>query len=138
MAVDYTGSDYGDSFEQQSPMIMRSKKFSADDNNVDVSATGALELISIPAGAWVHKVVINITTAETDAVNTVVLDIGCGDADGWAVDVDAESTGVSCDFDSAYHAAGGLYFATADTIDVTPSHDLDDIVFSLYAWYTPL
>ncbi len=138
MAVDYTGLSYGDSTINNS-MVCISKDFSANDNNVDVSATGALELIKVPAGCWVHKVAINITTAETDDSNDSVLDLGDGaDADGWGVDINAEAAAATCDFDSAYHAAGGKYYGSADTIDVTGSHDLDDIEFTLYVWYTKL
>jgi len=121
--------------------------FDADDYNVDVSVTGALELIKIPAGAYVNWAGIQIETAETDAVNTVVLDIGDGDVpDGWMVDVDAESTGWSSSAaftltEGAPNTVspanyGGKYYSASDTIDVTPSHDLDDIKFTLVANYT--
>ncbi len=108
--------------------------FDAGEYAVDVSVTGALELISIPAGTMVNWVAILIDTEETDGSNTVVLDIGDGtDPDGWSVDADAESTGWTKDVDAAYMATWGKYYAAADTIDVTPSHDLAALKFTLIA-----
>jgi len=110
--------------------------YDAGETAVDVSVTGALELVAIPAGAYVSEVLINVETAEVDGSNTVVLDIGdATDPDGWSVDADAETTGVTKDVDAAYMATWGKYYATADTIDVTPSHDLALCKFTVIVNY---
>ena len=141
MATDYTSPATGILHKESAVgTITRSCTYDASEVAVDVSATGALELISIPAGAFVNWVKIEVLVAEVDGSNTVVLDVGDGtDADGWIDGADAETAGTSVvSTTRAYTLTDGTpntlaispaycdgkIYTSADTIDVTPSHDL--------------
>lgn len=149
MATNYTAPGTGIRPQRHGvPSVTISNRMDCSLTNVDVSVTGALQLLDIPAGAFVNWVKLEVETVETDATNTVVLDVGDGDdPDGWLIDVDAETAGVVISKTitlveaapntvlPAFGLNGKLYTA-ADTIDVTPSHDLDDLIFTISANYT--
>ena len=90
----------------------------------DQGATGAadvLKVFSVPAGTFVDKAVCIVRVAEG---GTQIADIGDGDdADGYMNDTDLNATAGTADFsdttDDAFAEAGGKYYSSADTIDVT-------------------
>ena len=97
--------------------------------NVDVSATGALELIDVPADTFVPWVTLNVTTVEGDDVAAT---IGDSDADGWMTAGALNTAGGQINA-GAYPTANGKVYTTADTIDITPAADLDTCIFKVSA-----
>lgn len=101
-----------------------------DFSATNVSAADVVQAIKIPAGAIVTDVWLRVETAEGSAGNTDVGDDA--NVDGWDVDVDINATGLTIG-DGAY--VGGKYYATANTIDLIPSIDLDTAVVQVFAEY---
>lgn len=111
-------------------------------NNTGYTGAGGdiIQAIPIPAGTLVKQVIVNITTAQTAATDTITFDVGItgGDVDGFVDGVDAESTGVTIGAGAYTATSFGKYFATADTIDILiingGSTDMvDDMVVELTA-----
>ena len=89
--------------------------------------------LNIPAGMMVHDVGLIILTIEDSAAN---LTVGDSDVDGYIATCDATALGSagainSSAFSTAY--AGGKYYSSADTIDVTFGSACDTVKFILYA-----
>lgn len=105
------------------------------ENELDFSVTtgpaaDTIQALKIPAKAFVTDVWLEVVTAEGSAGNT---DVGDGDTvDGWDVDVNINSAAI-VKGDGAF--VGGKYYATADTIDLTPSIELDTAVIRIFAKY---
>ncbi len=98
--------------------------------NVDTSATGALELISVPADTFVAWVQLNVLTAEG---SSVALIIGDGDdPNGWMEAGALNTTGLQINA-GAFPTANGKVYTTADTIDGTAAGDLDACIFTVSA-----
>lgn len=107
-------------------------------NNVDQSVDGTIELLKVPAGAFVRSVAIYIATVEDSAAT---LTIGDGsDVDGFLAGIDATSAGLVVSDKpintAAYAAAGGKVYTTADTIDLVTSADLDTLVADVIIEYS--
>lgn len=85
-------------------------------------------VIAVPAGSFVNKVVVIVTTAFSGG--TPSLDIGDGDdVDGWVDTLDITEAGATGGYPgtvyaSEYVGAGGKYYAAADTIDAVVSASL--------------
>ncbi len=116
-------------------------------NDVDtdnaLTATDIGQLLSVPAGFWMHTFGIRLDTVQ-GAVATAVFGDGA-DPNGWlatAVDLD----GTANDFFQSglvlaeaapntwldlYHP--GKYYAAADTIDIAPGHVVDTAVITVFA-----
>lgn len=96
------------------------------ENVLDFSSTNAatsdvVQALKIPAGALVKNVWCECITAEGA---TATVNIGDGsDVDGWDATVNANSAAGIINGDGAF--AGGKRYASADTIDVIPTADLD-------------
>lgn len=101
-----------------------------------------IQMVAIPAGTMVLSVAHLVVTAEG---GTSTGTIGDGtDADGWIASVDNNATAATVLFSNGKHtlaegapntitytnalaAAGGKYYATADTIDMTLSANAVDL-----------
>lgn len=75
-----------------------------------------MEVLNIPAGTVIHNVVLEVITAETTATPT----ISVGDGNGTSSWVSGASTASVAKIlgAGAYVAAGGKFYATADTLDL--------------------
>jgi len=127
----------------------------------DYTGIGAdtMQVLDIPAGTFVSTVILNITTAQTAATDTITLDVGDGDdADGWLDGVDAETAAVSLSSTATYTLTEGApntlaispafgetgkYYSAADTIDVLvvnagSTDATDDLVFEITAICYPV
>ena len=89
-----------------------------------LAANDVLEVIPLPAGSWVQRVGVTVTTAEGEAGT---LDIGDGsDVDGYIDGMDFNATGTSTNSLVLTEAApntvlgysNGKHYTSADTIDV--------------------
>ena len=96
-------------------------------------ASDTVQAMVIPKGADVSRVIVNVVTAEGSAGN---IDVGDSDPDGWQVDTDINATGRTVDVDAAYPAVGGKLYTAEDTIDITPSIELDTAVVTIVAEYS--
>jgi len=89
-----------------------------------------VQALDIPAGAFVTAVVTNVITADANTV-----DVGdATDPNGWDASIDTSSTGVILG-NGAYASAGGKYYASADTIDLTITNNMDTGKISVVASY---
>ena len=105
-----------------------------------------IQCLSIPAGTFVSRVILDITTEQTAATDTVTIDVGDGDdPDGWMDGVDGETAAVLLSSTGTWQTAqspalglSGKYYASDDTIDVkviTSTTDMvDDLVFKITAF----
>lgn len=97
----------GDLVPLSSVVTARKVKIGAVSSDVDVvmTTTGTYDLISVPAGVFVHSVVAHVDTAFT---TSVAMEIGdSDDTDGFYTDTDLAAD--TSDANHAWNAAGGVY-----------------------------
>jgi len=88
-----------------------------------------VQVLDIPAGAVVTNVGINVITADANTV-----DVGdATDPDGWDAAVSTGSTGVT--LGNGAYASAGKYYASADTIDLTLTNNMDTGKIGVFASY---
>jgi hypothetical protein len=113
-------------------------------NTVDCSVTnagttGVHAVLKIPAGAYVERVVLIITTVED---STCTFDLGDGaDPNGYDDAINGETLGSAVSVGCVTSLAGtdayaeGKYYAAADTIDIDMDNAADTMVFKIVAFY---
>jgi hypothetical protein len=75
-----------------------------------------MEVVNIPAGTVIESVVLEVITAETSATPTI--NVGDGtDPNGWVAGA-STATIAKLLGAGAYVAAGGKFYAAADTLDL--------------------
>ena len=110
-------------------------------NKVDFSAHpctaagGVVEVLSIPAGAYVERVILRVDTAEG---GTATGDLGDGtDPNGYddAMNLNAAANTCYSSVAGTDALAEGKYYSAADTIDLSLDHDLDAGIYTVAAIY---
>lgn len=94
-----------------------------------------IEVLKIPAGAFVLRVIVRIDTAE-GATATATVGDGSGAAD-WdaAVNLNGSVNTVTTQLAGTDSYAEGKYYASDDTIDFTLGHDMDAGICTVCAIY---
>ena len=118
MAVDQA---YSDSFLSSVSQLGVPEGFMSailDTASVNIGAGDQWEALSIPAGTLVTEVGLLIMTAEGA---TMTIDVGASDPDGFLDGVNGNVANAVYNSleDGSPAKAGGEYFSSADTIDVT-------------------
>ena len=109
------------------------------ENVLDFSATNVsnadvVQALKIPAGALVKSVWCECLTAEGATATANIGD--ATDPDGWDATINLNSAAGVILGDGAY--AGGKRYASADTLDVVPTADLDTAKMRIVAEYVIL
>ena len=107
-----------------------------DTSEHNLASGDTCQVLYIPENCLVRRVTVINVTAEGAAAT---LKVGDGsDDDGWDTDANVNSAGTITIGDGAYASANGKIYASADTIDVIPSTDLDTATFWVIAEFFKL
>lgn len=100
-----------------------------------LASGGVVEILKIPAKAYVERVVLRIDTVEG---GTATADVGDGDdPNGYLdhVDLDATAGDVFSSIKLTDNYAEGHYYPDADTIDISLDNNMDAGIYTISAIY---
>jgi len=126
---DYTGgSSVGSVIPTKGLGMMYTREVQIDFSDTNADASTVVQALDIPAGTQVFNVWLEIVTAEG---GTLTCTVGDGDgADSFEGEADLNATAGTVTYGAggtdAYVTAGGKFYSSADTIDLTLSANAAD------------